>query len=697
MSERDPAASDRDADAATRATGGTPGHGTAGAAAEPQFIALRSGAQLRHYVIEEVIGAGGFGITYRARHERLKDKIFAIKEYFPRQFAARSGTRVVSTETGGDTFRWGLDRFLKEAETLARCQHPGIVDVVDYFEENGTAYAVLGYVEGRPLGQWLDALGRPPTQAELDRLLMPLLDALEAVHEARLLHRDIAPDNIMIRRDGQPCLIDFGAAREDVREREAKVSAIVKPGYSPPEQYHAVAELQGPWSDIYALGATLYRAVSGAPPMDASRRGALGDGVRPVAEMTACSGYRPGFLSAVDAALRLQPEERPRSVAAWRDMLMNETPGGAAADAGTGRASQVGAVPPTSAVTTRQAAADDAGPARARPASFTTVAAGSAGSLSALPPRRPRRALMVAGMLGAAVLGLGTVAALRQTSPDAISTTNAARPDPGAATPVAASSDRSVAAVEAARREAAAKAAADEALRREAAERQRQAAAEADRQLQEAAEAARRREIEAREAAQREAAAREATAARAARWQACTTATDTNRFAACAPVVDDATEAAARRAEALVLRGTSRRRTGDIDGAIADLDRALRLVRPTATALNERGIAHSLKRSWPAALADYDAALALEPAHAEALNNRAWVRLQQGNAAAALPDATRSIELVPANAYAYDTRGHIYEALGRTADAIRDYERALALDPAQSASRDALARLRQGR
>ncbi|MBN9325250.1 MAG: DUF1636 family protein, partial [Delftia acidovorans] len=203
---------------------------TSAAPVAAAYVALKSGLVIRHYVIEEVIGAGGFGITYRARQERLKSKVFALKEFFPREFAARSGTHVISTRDGEGIFRWGLDRFLKEAEALAKCEHPGIVDVVDYFEENGTAYAVLGYVEGQQLGHWADNLGRAPTQAELDRILMPLLDALEVVHGADLLHRDIAPDNILIRRDGSPCLIDFGACREDIRERSRKISAIVKHG-----------------------------------------------------------------------------------------------------------------------------------------------------------------------------------------------------------------------------------------------------------------------------------------------------------------------------------------------------------------------------------------------------------------------------------------------------------------------------------
>ncbi|MBS0244347.1 MAG: DUF4893 domain-containing protein, partial [Proteobacteria bacterium] len=189
---------------------------------------------------------------------------------------------------------------------------------------NGTAYMVLDYEAGQSFKSWLDALGRPPTQPEMDALMSPLLDALAYVHGQGLLHRDLAPDNIIIRPDGTPCLIDFGAARQAVAEVSQVMSAIVKSGFSPPEQYTRAGKAQGPWSDIYALGATCYRAVSGKVPPEATER-QIDDEYVPLASAIATAkSYRPSFLKAVDAALLLRYSERPQSVEAWRAMLMNK-------------------------------------------------------------------------------------------------------------------------------------------------------------------------------------------------------------------------------------------------------------------------------------------------------------------------------------------------------------------------------------
>ena len=619
------------------------------------FVALRSGLVIRHYVIEKVIGAGGFGITYRARHERLTSKVFALKEFFPRQFAARQGTHVISTPDGQGLFRWGLDRFLKEAEALAKCEHPGIVDVVDYFEENGTAYAVLGYVEGQQLGQWLDALGRPPTQAELDRILMPLLDALEVVHGARLLHRDIAPDNILIRRDGSPCLIDFGACREDIRDRSQKLSAIVKHGYSPPEQYHGVAELQGPWTDIYAVAATVYRAISGQAPMDSSRRGALGDTLQPVSEMTTAE-FRPAFLAAIDAALKLKPDQRPQSVAEWRTMLLSEAPAsapsGPAASSETARTA-TGALDPIQTATAMSEASTPrvhiSQPEAHASASSPTTASG-------------RRGPLIAAVAILALLAAGTVAWWRDGEPASDrpvisgASEQPAAKSGGTAQP---SADSTAPANPAVAAPSAEKTAAD------------RAKAEAD------ARANRQQTLD-------------------RNWQACRDATDATRALACNPVIQS-DDTATRRAAALHLVGMTARNTGNYDKAIADFTQSLALAPDDAQALNDRGIAHFLKGGADgraAALQDYDHAIRVDPRHAEALNNRAWSHFQAGQLAEALADANRSIDATPTNGYAFDTRGQILEALGRKEDAIRDFERALSLDPRQETSRAALARLR---
>ena len=212
-------------------------------------IPLTTGTRIDHYVIDTVLGAGGFGITYLANHERL-GKSFAIKEYFPEEFGFRQGKSVYPTASSGATFRWGLDRFLDEARALGRLKHPSIVDVVSIFEANQTAYMVCAYEEGISFRDWLASLGRPPSQPEIDKVLMPLLSAIEAVHANNLLHRDIAPDNILIRKNGSPVLIDFGAARESTRGRARGHSVIVKKGFSPPEQYSTDPGTQGPWTDI---------------------------------------------------------------------------------------------------------------------------------------------------------------------------------------------------------------------------------------------------------------------------------------------------------------------------------------------------------------------------------------------------------------------------------------------------------------
>jgi len=290
------------------------------------LVALRSGTILAdEYRIERTLGAGGFGITYLAEEIALARKV-TIKEYFPVDFAARDQAEDVvprSRESEGD-YSWGLDRFLAEAQTLARFNHPNIVRVYRFFQARNTGYIVLHYEEGVSLKGWLKGLGRAPRQPELDKLIVPILDALETVHAADYLHRDIAPDNIMVRRDGQPVLIDFGSARGDIANHSKTISALVKPGYSPYEQYATISRQQGPWTDIYSLGATLYEAVTGRRPADAPSR-MVADDLVPTAD-AALSSYRPRFLSAIDKALRLDIGERPKTVLDWRAELLAPPP-----------------------------------------------------------------------------------------------------------------------------------------------------------------------------------------------------------------------------------------------------------------------------------------------------------------------------------------------------------------------------------
>ncbi len=286
------------------------------------LIALPSGTELvGDYRIERVLGAGGFGVTYLATEIALARRV-TIKEYFPADFAARSnGIDAAPRSQGSDVdYRWGLDRFIEEAQTLAKFNHPHIVRVYRYFRANNTGYMVLHFEEGQSFKSWLKGLGRAPRQKELDGILEPLLDALSLIHDSDFLHRDIAPDNIIIRKDGTPVLIDFGSARGEIATNSKTVSALVKPGYSPYEQYAATSRQQGPWTDIYALGATLYHAVSGKRPPDSPSR-MVKDEIIPAAT-AALSSYRPRFLEAVDRALALQVDQRPQSIAAWRGDLL---------------------------------------------------------------------------------------------------------------------------------------------------------------------------------------------------------------------------------------------------------------------------------------------------------------------------------------------------------------------------------------
>lgn len=285
---------------------------------EPQHRhALPRGFWLNEYQIERVLGKpGGFGITYLATDSHLQQQV-AIKEYLPGDFAIREGISTVHMRSTSDeaSFRWGLECFMEEARVLARFHHPNIVRVLRYFESNGTAYMVMEYQEGESLTEYVKRKG-VLNEAEMLAVLLPLLDGLTHIHEAGLLHRDIKPNNIYIRDDGSPVLLDFGSARYAISQKSRSVTSIVSPGYAPLEQYDNEREEQGPWTDIYAMGAVSYFMLSGEPPAAATRR-VMKDPLVPAVKLGQGQCGR-NLLIAIDWALELSEKDRPQSVEAWR-------------------------------------------------------------------------------------------------------------------------------------------------------------------------------------------------------------------------------------------------------------------------------------------------------------------------------------------------------------------------------------------
>lgn len=286
-------------------------------------LALPAGFRLHEYRIDSVLGQGGFGITYLATDVNLNARV-AIKEYLPEQIAFRTSDKTVSATSTEhvDRYRSGLASFLFEGRTLATFRHPHIVRVARFFEAHQTAYMVLEYERGSALKTWWPE--HPLPEAELVQLLRPLLDGLSVVHGAGYLHRDIKPDNILVRGgDGGLVLLDFGSARQAVGGA-ADEDIVVTPGYAPIEQYQDGP--QGAWTDIYALGATLYWLVAGKKPPSADQRLRRTDPMLSAVE-AGRGRYGLPFLAAIDWALRPQPDQRPQSIAEWRAGLFAEHAG----------------------------------------------------------------------------------------------------------------------------------------------------------------------------------------------------------------------------------------------------------------------------------------------------------------------------------------------------------------------------------
>mmetsp|Transcript_20888 Transcript_20888/g.80220 ORF Transcript_20888/g.80220 Transcript_20888/m.80220 type:complete len:375 (-) Transcript_20888:24-1148(-) len=297
---------------------------TADARDDDSTNALPAGTRFGELEILGTLGVGGFGIVYLATDIALERQV-AIKEYLPSSMAERAAeglTVQVKSAAHAETFAIGLRSFVNEAKLLAHFDHPALLKVHQFWEENGTAYMAMPYYQGQTLKAALARLGRLPTEREVRAWLMPLLDALEVMHEEQCYHRDIAPDNILLTDQG-PLLLDFGAARRVIGDMTQALTVILKPGYAPIEQHAEVPGMkQGPWTDVYALAAVVYWAITDrTPPPSVGRL--LKDEHVPLAQLTSLvqERYSARLIQAVDRALQVLRDDRTPSMAAFREDL----------------------------------------------------------------------------------------------------------------------------------------------------------------------------------------------------------------------------------------------------------------------------------------------------------------------------------------------------------------------------------------
>jgi serine/threonine protein kinase len=282
---------------------------------------LPAGTRLADYEIVEVLGEGGFGIVYLAFDHSLHRHV-AIKEYMPSALALRGNDAGVSlrAERHQDTFRLGLKSFINEARFLAQFDHPALVKVHRYWEQNRTAYTAMQYYDGRTVK---DIVAHHPEQVDEAwclRILTNILQALEMLYTMQIVHRDVSPDNIIVQANGDAVLLDFGSARQVIGDMTRGLTVILKPGYAPVEQYAGDASLeQGAYTDIYALAAVMYHAITGQAPASSIAR-MIQDPLVPLSVL-APPGYSAGFLAAIDQGLAVLAQDRPQTIDAFRARL----------------------------------------------------------------------------------------------------------------------------------------------------------------------------------------------------------------------------------------------------------------------------------------------------------------------------------------------------------------------------------------
>jgi serine/threonine protein kinase len=291
---------------------------------EDAHIALAKGTRLSEFEITGVIGQGGFGIVYEARDASLEREV-AIKEYLPSSLAMRNskGNVVPRSEQHKESFDLGLKSFVNEARLLAQFDHPSLLKVYRFWDERGTTYMVMPLYKGLTFKQALAKKEVTVDEQWLTHVLDGVTQALALIHSSDCYHRDIAPDNIMlVGQDHHPVVLDFGAARRVISGMTQALTVILKPGYAPVEQYADSPDFkQGPWTDIYALGAVMYGAIANKPPPPSVTRLLTDSYKRLVDDTELRSRYSEPFLAAIDAALAVRPEDRPQSMGVFRSLL----------------------------------------------------------------------------------------------------------------------------------------------------------------------------------------------------------------------------------------------------------------------------------------------------------------------------------------------------------------------------------------
>ncbi|MFZ6673480.1 protein kinase domain-containing protein [Undibacterium sp. Xuan67W] len=297
------------------------GTSTAASAHAPGENCLAIGTRLNDFEVTGVLGEGGFGIVYLAFDHSLQRTV-AIKEYMPGALAGRTSDAsvVVRAERYKKTFDAGLKSFINEARLLAQFDHPSLVHVYRFWEENKTAYMVMRYYDGQTLKDIVNTRPEVITEDWLKAMIKQILEALDTLYRAKILHRDISPDNIIVQKNGDAVLLDFGSARQIIGDMTQGITVILKPGYAPVEQYSDDCEMeQGPWTDIYALAAVIYfTIVKSSPPISVAR--VIKDTLAPL-QGRISSGFTEQFLMAVDRSLAIQPQDRPQSVDEFRQSL----------------------------------------------------------------------------------------------------------------------------------------------------------------------------------------------------------------------------------------------------------------------------------------------------------------------------------------------------------------------------------------